>query len=86
MDLHLFGGRVQLEMLAVIRDLREVILFKMVDGVGQCHVATLVVMSVSFTIGCNVQKLIAGSFIESAQQPIGKNFSVVKQTFKSDRF
>ena len=60
-DLHLVGRREPLQVIAVDRDLRELVLLDVLEGVGQGHVAEAVVVPVGLAVGRDVDELGAPS-------------------------
>src|SRR6266704_305780 len=84
-DLDFVRRRMRLEILAVIRDLREVVRLDIMQRVSQCHFAVTMMMSIGLTVGRNVHELQPVAIAaETTQQPLGESLSVRQQSFKSD--
>src|SRR5256886_7293193 len=56
-DFGFLSRRVLLEVFGVIGQLCDVVGFDVMQGIGKRHLATLMMMSVCFTIGCDVDDL-----------------------------
>ena len=74
-----------LEILAVVRELGEVVFFDVMQRVGKSHLAIAMMMPVAFAVGCDMREFrpIAAVRIR-VLQALGENFAVVQQTFERD--
>ena len=75
--------RVHLQELAVVRELGELARVDAPQSEGERHLAVMVMMTVAFTVRCDMGKLRADAIVgESAQQPVRESFAVVEQALE----
>src|SRR6202034_4878106 len=75
--------RVHLQELAVVRELGYVARFDAPQSIGKRHFAVMVMMTVAFTVRCDMRKLRADAIVgEPAQQPVRESFAVVEQALE----
>src|ERR1700723_1311068 len=78
--------RKQFQKLSVIGQSGSFVVLDMVDRIGQCRLAVMVVVAVAFAIGRDMHQLRPGTLIGKPRyQAIGKASAIVEQSFKSHR-
>src|SRR5579872_3206080 len=81
-----FSGRMQREVLAIIRQPREFVFLNILQSKSQGHVAVWMVMSIGFAISRNMHELRRITFrIEMAQQPTREILTAVQQLLECHR-
>ena len=68
-DLALVLGRKLLQKAAVVDQLHRLVRFQQAQGIGQRHLAVLVVMAVGFAVGGYVDQLRLGAVVEAGLEP-----------------
>src|SRR6266481_8733486 len=85
-DMDFMARRELLQKLAIVGEARDTFGLDLLQRIGQGHLAILVMMSVSFAIGSDVDQLRPRAFCrEPAPQAIHKVMAVVQQLFKRNR-
>src|SRR5260370_21010 len=70
---------------SVVRALREVVLFDVVQRVGERHVAVAVMMSVRFAVGGDVDELVVGALrVERSAEAFGEELTAREQALERD--
>src|SRR5436189_5999387 len=59
-DFCFMGWRMPLEALTVVRQLRDIVGFNVMQRVSECHLTLFVMVAVGFTVGCRVNNLRPG--------------------------
>ena len=69
--------RMQLQELPVIGQLRAAAVFDTMQGVGQRHIAIMMMVTVTLAVRCDMRELRPGALVgKAAQQAIRKSFAV----------
>ena len=71
----------------IIGELREMVFFDMIQCISQGHIAALVMVSIGFTVRCDVHQLRPWSFSrrKCRPQPAGEILAPNEQLFECDR-
>ena len=81
-------GREFFEELAVVGEVGLVAVFDPVHGVGERHLAVLVMVAVAFAVGGDVGELgasvVGGGGMEAGEQAAGEVFAAVEEAFEGD--
>src|SRR5690242_15163584 len=85
-DLRLRYGRMFFQIFSIIGEPGEVVAFDVMQGIGKCHFAAFVMVSVGFAVRRDVNDLRPGAlaFVESGRESRRQIFSTFQQLFESD--
>ncbi len=80
------GGRVPLQVVAVVRDVSQVVRLNVVEHIGEGHLPVAVMVAVGFPVRGNVDELGPTMGVgESPQEALRQIFTLHKQILKSHR-
>ena len=86
MNLYFVGRRMVFQVFAIIRHPSEFFGFDVLQRVSQSHFAVAMMMSIGFTIGCDVNELVVIAPVgKRAHEPSCQFFTTLQQSFKCDR-
>src|SRR5438093_116616 len=75
-----------LQVFSVIGELRLVFAFDVVQSIGQGHFAVLMMVAISFTVGCDVNDLRPPPAVgKSGDEPFSEIFAALQQALECDR-